>query len=145
MNKILIKAFLPALTIMPLAAFAQSGQQPTGGISSPVSVTSILSLVTSLIFVVGAILFVGWLYSRMRGVNLRASKAINILAAQPLGPKEKIVIVGIGDKQIAVGMTPTSLQTLHVFDKPVVLHSESPAPAPFADKLRNALGRSIAK
>jgi flagellar protein FliO/FliZ len=142
MIKILTRHFLPALSVAPLVAFAQGSPEAARGISSPVGVTSILSLVTSLIFVIGAILFVGWLYSRMRGVNLRASKAISILAAQPLGPKEKIVIVGIGDKQIAVGMTPTSLQTLHVFDKPVVLQSESTDATPFADRLRNALGRS---
>jgi flagellar protein FliO/FliZ len=97
--------------------------------------------VTSLIFVIGAILFVGWLYSRMRGVNLGASKVINVLAAQPLGPKEKIVVVQIGNKQIAVGMTPSSLQTLFVFDEPVVGQREGSSPASFSDRLRHALGR----
>jgi flagellar protein FliO/FliZ len=109
--------------------------------SSPVGVTNVLSLVTSLIVVIGAILFVGWLYSRMRGVNLNASKVIDVLAAQALGPKEKIVVVQIGNKQIAVGMTPSSLQTLHVFDEPVIQPSEGITAASFSDRLRNALGR----
>lgn len=127
--------------MMPYAAFAQDQADGTVSMSSPVSVTSMLSLVTSLIFVIGAILLVGWLYSRMRGVNLSASKVINVLAAQPLGPKEKIVVVQIGNKQIAVGMTPSSLQTLHVFDEPVVAQREGSTAPSFSDRLRNALGR----
>lgn len=131
--------------MMPCLALAQGQADSPPALSTPVSVTSMLSLVTSLIFVIGAILFVGWLYSRMRGVNLSASKVINVLAAQPLGPKEKIVVVQIGSKQIAVGMTPSSMQTLHVFDEPVVAQREGPPAASFSVRLRNAMGRGVSK
>jgi flagellar protein FliO/FliZ len=126
-------------------AFAQGQAATPSPVTSPISVTSMLSLVTSLIFVIGAILFVGWLYSRMRGVNLGASKVINVLAAQPLGPKEKIVVVQIGSKQIAIGMTPSSLQTLHVFDEPVVQQREGATGASFSERLKSVLGRGAAK
>lgn len=121
---------------------AQPDADGAGSAVSPVSIPSLLSVVTSLLFVIGAIVLVGWLYSRMRGINVRASKAISILAAQPLGTKEKIVIVQIGDKQIAVGMTPNCLQTLHVFDKPIIDAVETESTIPFAEKFRSALGRA---
>lgn len=141
---------LPVVVLaMPCLALAQAqtdGAAPVPSpMSSPMNASSMLSLVTSLIFVIGAILFVGWLYSRMRGVNLGASKVINVLASQPLGPKEKIVVVQIGGKQIAVGMTPSSLQTLHVFDEPVVAKREGPSSASFSERLRSALGRGASK
>lgn len=128
--------------MMPLTVFAQTESDGPGAIASPVSIPSLVSVVGSLFFVIAAIVLVGWLYSRMRGVNVRASKAISILAAQPLGAKEKIVIVQIGDKQIAVGLTPSCLQTLHVFDTPIIESSETELNIPFAEKLRGALGRA---
>jgi flagellar protein FliO/FliZ len=129
----------------PLAAFAQTESDAGSPMASPANFSNLLSLIASLIFVVGAILFVGWIYSRMRGVNLGASKVINVLAAQALGPKEKIFIVQIGSKQIALGLTASSLQTLYVFDEPVVAQTEAALPGAFADRLRSALGRNGSK
>lgn len=136
---------LTAILMTPYMALAQTEVEGTQAMSSPISITNVLSLITSLIFVIGAILFAGWLYSRMRGVNLSASKVIDVLATQPLGPKEKIVIVQIGTRQIAIGMTPGSLQTLHVFDEPVIEKRESGTATTFSDKLRHALGRGGSK
>jgi len=136
------KSIATTILCAPCVAMAQADSDAVRGAVSPVSIPSLLSVVTSLLFVIGAIVLVGWLYSRMRGINVRASKAISILAAQPLGAKEKIVIVQIGDKQIAVGMTPSCLQTLHVFDKPIIESAEMESTIPFADKLRGALGRA---
>ena len=139
-NKIINRG-LAAVLLVPVSAFAQLESDAVEPITSPVSFSNLLGLVSSLVFVIAAILLVGWLYARMRGVNVRASNAIKILAAQPLGAKEKIVIVQIGDTQIAVGATPTSLQALHVFDKPVIDASDRELVTPFADRLRGALGR----
>ena len=141
----MIKRILAALLMAPLAAFAQEETQSLDGITSPVGLSDVLGLITSLILVIAAILVVGWLYARMRGMNVRSGNVINILAAQAVGAKEKIVIVQIGDKQIAVGVTPSSLQALHVFDKPVVDASDIAVVTPFADKLRGALARVTAR
>jgi len=142
---LLAAVLLVAFLLAPLPVFAQSEPEAVDVMTSPVSFSTLLGLITSLIFVVAAILLVGWLYARMRGVNPGASNAINILAAQPLGAKEKIVIVQIGDKQIAVGVTPSCLQALHVFDKPVISASDRAPITPFADKLRGALGRAASR
>ena len=109
-------------------------------LSSPLGLSSLMGLGASLVLVVGAILFVGWFYSRVRGVNVGGSKVINILAAQALGPKERIIVVQIGGKQIAVGVTPSSLQALHVFETPVIQALERESPGSFAEKLRTAFG-----
>ena len=138
---VLAAVLLVAVLLAPLPVLAQSEPEAIDVMSSPVSFANVLGLVGSLVFVIAAILLVGWLYARMRGLNVRAGNAINILAAQPLGAKEKIVIVEIGDKQIAVGVTPSSLQALHVFDKPVISAADMEFVTPFADKLRGALGR----
>jgi len=112
----------------------------SAALSSPLGLSSLMSLVASLVLVVGAILFVGWFYSRMRGVNVGGGNVITVLAAQALGPKERIIVVQIGGKQIAVGVTPSSLHALHVFENPVIQSPEREFAESFSEKLRAAFG-----
>jgi flagellar protein FliO/FliZ len=104
--------------------------------------STLLGLAGSLVLVIAAILGAGWVYSRLRVAGSGRSLVINVLAAQSLGPKERIALVQIGDKQIAVGIAPGSVNTLHVFDAHVVAMPERRQTAPFADKLRAAFARS---
>ena len=99
----------------------------------------VLSFGASLVIVVGVILVLGWVYSRSRGVGGNSSDVINIVATRALGPKERLIVVEIADQQLLVGMTASGVQTLHVFDSPVV-EPESDARQPgFAGRLRSAL------
>jgi flagellar protein FliO/FliZ len=134
-----------AAAALPSAAWAQSQADGAATLSSPFDVSNLLGLAGSLVLVVAAILFTGWLYARLRHLNTSASKAINVLATQPLGSKERIVLVQIGDKQMAVGMTPGSMSVLHVFDEHVIEMSESGPTSPFAVKLRRAFAGSGSK
>ena len=73
----------------------------------------------------------------MRGV---ASDAINVVATQALGPKERVVLIEVGGKQIVLGMTAQQVQTLHVFDNPVVAKNDRTVATPaFANRLRSAI------
>lgn len=115
-------------------------------IAGPVNVGSaeILSVTGGLISVIAAILLAGYLYSRMKGPRLGGNNVINIIASQALGPKEKIVLVEIADTQFAIGMTTSSVQTLHVFDKPVIKPQEISNQMGFADRLKDVM-RSVRK
>jgi flagellar protein FliO/FliZ len=104
--------------------------------------TDLLGVGFSLVLVVAAIIIAGWLYVRMQGLRGGPSSAIRVLAAQSLGPKERIVLVQVGDKQIAVGMTQAQLSTLHVFDEPVVAPDAPAVGTRFTDRLRAALGNA---
>jgi flagellar protein FliO/FliZ len=88
----------------------------------PVGPGDILSVGASLVLVVAAIVLCGWLYSRSQGLRTRGGGIINIIATQPLGPKERILLIEVADKQLVVGMTSTQVSTLHVFDQPVLRH-----------------------
>ena len=126
----------------PSFALAQDTDSGRDVLASPVDVSTLLGLAASLVVVIGAILLAGWAYSRLRGVSTGASRVINVLAAQSLGPKERIVLVQIGGKQLAVGLTPGSLNTLHVFDEPVIDLPEKRPATPFAERLRVAFARA---
>ena len=108
---------------------------------TPAGGPELLSMAASLLIVVGSIVVLGWLYSRSKFVGAGNSDAITIVASRALGAKERLMLIEVADKQLLIGMTPAQVQTLHVFDTPVVTgkpQSEQ-LPAGFAGRLRSAL------
>jgi len=101
--------------------------------------SEIASLGISLVVVIAAILVVGWMYSRVRMGGGSGNDVINVVASRPLGPKERLMVIEIADQQLLVGMTATQLQTLHIFDAPVVAKSKDGSDAGFAGRLRSAI------
>lgn len=108
--------------------------------SNPViDAPDILSLGASMLVVVGAVIALGWLYSRMRFNGTGSGSLINVVSSRALGPKERLLVVEVAGQTLLVGMTATQVQTLHTFDKPVVPEQALGEPPGFADRLRTAL------
>ena len=99
----------------------------------------VISLGASMIIIVGIILVLGWIYSRSRVIGGGNSDVINVIATRALGPKERLLVVEVADQQLLVGITASDVQTLHVFDKPVVVEKAARHGAGFAGRLRSAL------
>lgn len=122
--------------LLPIATLVLAGTaeaRPAG----PVGPGELLTLGTGLILVVFAILLTGWLYSRTQKLRGAGGNLIRVVASQPLGTRERVVLIEVAGKQLLVGMTASSVQMLHVFDEPVA--ELPPAPAGFADRLRQAV------
>jgi flagellar protein FliO/FliZ len=130
---------LLSLAAGPQLAVAQEAAPPS--LQAPIGSGDILSVGASLIVVVAAIMLCGWLYSRSQGLRVRGGGGIiSIIATQPLGPKERILLIEVADKQLIVGMTSTQVSTLHVFDEPVVRQEAGMEQrANFSDRLKNML------
>lgn len=99
----------------------------------------ILSMGLSMLVVVGAVIAFGWLYSRLRISGNGSAGLINVVASRGLGPKERLLLVEVGGQQLLVGMTASSVQTLHTFERPIAAEEAIKAPSGFADRLRTAL------
>jgi flagellar protein FliO/FliZ len=120
------------------SALGLEGAAPS--LQAPVDSGDILSVGASLILVVAAIMLCGWLYSRSQGLRVRGGGIIRIVATQPLGPKERILLIEVADKQLVVGMTSTQVSTLHVFDEPVVRREAAmPQRVSFSERLKGVL------
>ncbi|WP_405222732.1 flagellar biosynthetic protein FliO [Lentisalinibacter sediminis] len=108
---------------------------------SPLSGTELLSMSMNLLLVIGAILLFGWIYSRSQGLRAARNGHFRVLAAQPLGAKEKVVLLQVGEQQVVVGISPGGMNTLLVPERPVV--PLTPAPGDdersFTDRLRAAV------
>lgn len=101
-----------------IAAVAEEVGAPT--LPAPVGSGDLLNVTVSLFVVIAAIMLCGWLYKRSQGLRGPGGDVFSIVASQPLGPKERIVVIQVADKQLVLGMTATQVSTLHVFDEPVV-------------------------
>ena len=106
---------------------------------SSIGPADVMGVGSGLVVVIAAIMLVGFLYSRSRAVHGNGNKVIKILATQTLGPKERIVLIEVADKQMVLGMTSSQVQTLHVFDESVVDTSEQTISHSFAEKLKSAV------
>ena len=88
-----------------------------------------------------------WFAKRVRGGFTRGGGArIQVLGAQALGPKERAVLVRVGDTDILVGVAANSVNTLHVF--PAGANTEPPqapvsASSPGAPDFKALLFKSL--
>jgi len=101
--------------------------------------TELLSFAASLIIVVGVIVVLGWLYSRSKILSGGNSDVINIVASRALGSKERLMVVEIAGKQLLLGMTASQVQTLHIFDAPIIEKNDVAAVSGFAGRLKSVL------
>lgn len=73
-------------------------------------------LLFSLLIVVGAIFAAAWAIKRI-GPPRPANALIRVLAAVPLGPRERLVLVEIGETWFVLGVAQGNIQTLHSMPK----------------------------
>lgn len=106
--------------------------------STTIGSSELLSFAASLIVVIAAIVAVGWLYSRSKSIGGNTD-VINVVASRALGTKERLLLVEIADKQLLVGMTASQVQTLHVFESPVVAAKQTSQAHGFASRLKSTL------
>lgn len=66
--------------------------------------------------VVASIYGLAWLSKRLNIAATGGDKKMDIIAVQPLGPKEKAVLMTVAGRQILIGVAPGRVSTLHVFE-----------------------------
>jgi flagellar protein FliO/FliZ len=128
-----------ALSLLFLAPLASATDQDAIAGPMPVGSAEVLSVLGGLFSVIAAIFVVSFLYGRLKGPRIGGNNVINIVASQALGPKERIALIEIANTQLVVGITTTNVQTLHVFNEPVVKAAETNASSGFAERFKQAL------
>ena len=72
--------------------------------ASPLSVGSLAQLTLSLIAIVALILVISWALKRLKLAGPRGSGEIAVLDQLSVGPRERIVLVRVGESQVLVGI-----------------------------------------
>ncbi len=73
----------------------------------------------SLVLVIGVILLLAWMLKRMQVPALGQQKGLRIISQLPVGTKERIAVVQVGEEQFLVGITSQSIQTLAKLETPL--------------------------
>ena len=107
------------------------------GFDQPVNSAVVLGLG----LVIGLIFLLAWLVRRVQQAGPRGNRLIRTLASQPLGPRDRLVLVQVGEEQILLGLTPGRITPLHVLKEPVHLPDGEPATPEFAQRLLELLNK----
>lgn len=128
------------LWTFPLLVFAQErpSSPPVERDSGGEAVASMITMGLGLLVVIALIFGCAWLVRRMNGLTGMNSGAMKVVSVMALGARERIALIDVAGTQILVGITPTSIRTLHVFDEPVIINGEDVS-GEFAKKLQGLM------
>lgn len=121
---------------MPAAALAAEPSQPAE-LSG-----SLLQMVAGLAVVLLAVFAALYVVKRLATARGTASGLLKVVAAAPVGPRERVVMVEVGETWIVLGVAPGAVRALHSL--PRLTGAESPAtppPGDFAQRLSALLKR----
>lgn len=133
--------FLFFLLSLPLTALADEPTAkavPTAGSDLAGQLGQML---LGLLVVIGLIFALAWLLRRVQQLSPRTGQVIKLLATQPLGPRDRLVLVQVGSEQILLGLSAGRITPLHVLKEPVHLADAEPATPEFAQRLMELLGK----
>ena len=108
--------------------------------ASPLSVGSLTQLTLSLFAIVALILAISWALRRLKAAVPRGSGDFAVLGELCVGPRDRIVLIRVGDSQVLVGIGASGVVSLTPLAAPIVLKVGGQATA-FADRLREMIKR----
>ncbi|KAF2393562.1 MULTISPECIES: flagellar biosynthetic protein FliO [Pseudomonas] len=142
MNKVL--GFVLAL---PLSALAAEPVATATAAAAPVASSGMAGQLTQLVFglllVLGLIFFLAWLLRRVQQAGPAGKgQVIDIIGSRALGPRDRLMLVQVGNEQILLGLSPGTITALHVLKEPVHVPSATEKSTPeFAQRLMELLGK----
>lgn len=141
---------LAVLLAMPIYAMAAEPAAQAAAPAANVSLASgmggqLTQLLFGLLLVVGLIFALAWLMRRVqRGVPGNA-QVIEMVGSRAIGPRDRLVLVQVGDEQILLGVTPGQITALHVLKAPVQVPERQPVNSEFAQRLMDLMGNKVQK
>jgi flagellar protein FliO/FliZ len=108
--------------------------------ASPLSVSSLAQLTFSLLAIVALIVAVSWALKRLKMAGPRGRGEIAVIDELALGPRERIVLLRVGESQVLVGIGAGGVVGLTPLAVSIAVKAGGPAPA-FADRLREFMKR----
>ncbi len=144
-----MKRFLWALLALPLSVLAAEPSTTTTvpAATAPMVNSGVAGQLTQLVFglllVLGLIFFLAWLLRRVQQAGPAGKgQVIELIGSRALGPRDRLMLVQVGNEQILLGLSPGTITALHVLKEPVPVPSASEKATPdFAQQLLKILGK----
>ncbi len=93
---------------------------PVPGLAATSSQLDLATTLGSLLFVIALILLLAWLLKRMRVPAFGQQKGLSIIKQLPVGTRERVMIIQVGEEQYLIGVTTQSIQLLAKLDNPLI-------------------------
>jgi flagellar protein FliO/FliZ len=129
----------PAVPVVAPATVPATASQVSSALGSGVG-GQLLQLVLGLLLVVGLIFVLAWLMRRVQRAGPAGNQVIELLGSRALGPRDRLVLVQVGNEQVLLGVSPGSITALHVMNEPVQVPTPQNATPEFARRLMEVLG-----
>ena len=113
---------------------------PVSALSSGMG-SQLLQLVLGLGLVVALIFGLAWLMRRVQRAGPAGNQVIELVGSRALGPRDRLVLVQVGNEQVLLGVSPGSITALHVMNEPVKVPATQNATPEFAKRLLEVLGK----
>jgi flagellar protein FliO/FliZ len=144
-----VKRFFWTLLALPLSVLAA---EPGATAAAPAATAPMVNsgvagqltqLVFGLLLVLGLIFFLAWLLRRVQQAGPAGKgQVIELIGSRALGPRDRLMLVQVGNEQILLGLSPGSITALHVLKEPVEVPIASEKATPeFAQHLLKILGK----
>jgi flagellar protein FliO/FliZ len=123
---------------MTTAATAAAAPAVSSGVAGQLT-----QLVFGLLLVLGLIFFLAWLLRRVQQAGPAGKgQVIELIGSRALGPRDRLMLVQVGNEQILLGLSPGTITALHVLKEPVQVPGATEKATPeFAQRLLEMLGK----
>ncbi|MHC8349553.1 flagellar biosynthetic protein FliO [Pseudomonas sp. RT4P38] len=130
------------LAAEPVATAATAATAAAPAVSSGVG-GQLTQLVFGLLLVLGLIFFLAWLLRRVQQAGPAGKgQVIELIGSRALGPRDRLMLVQVGNEQILLGLSPGTITALHVLKEPVQVPSGTEKATPeFAQRLMELMGK----
>ncbi|MCP2071138.1 UNVERIFIED_ORG: flagellar protein FliO/FliZ [Pseudomonas lini] len=139
-----MKSFFAAALMLPFNVLAAEpvATAATAPAASSGVAGQLAQLVLGLLLVLGLIFFLAWLLRRVQQAGPAGKgQVIDIIGSRALGPRDRLMLVQVGNEQILLGLSPGTITALHVLKEPVPVPSAEQATPEFAQRLMELLGK----
>lgn len=132
--------FHRVLLLIVLLAVSTLALADDAGPIDPFTPSYILKLVVSLAVVLGLMFALAWLLKRFGRIDARSRNyPMKVLTQISVGPRERILLLEVGDRQMLVGVTQGGVEPLGWVDPPIDPIAPD-APQGFAQALQYQMG-----
>ena len=107
----------------------------------PFSTESLLRMFGGLLLVLILVVCLIWGLKKFRYLPAGSGGSIQLIGTLPLGQREKVVVVQLGDEQLVLGVSAGRIDCLHALKNPISIDPKLSASNSFSETLKCVLDK----
>lgn len=107
---------------------AHGSLQPGQMAQPPAIVGGIVQVTLGLLVVLMVIAGAAWFVRRFGHFTATAKGNLRVIGGLPMGSRERVVLLQVGEKQLLLGVAPGRIEILHVLDEPLSFDADNSSP-----------------